>query len=455
MATTWNYPPGLSPLLRLTPLNVSDLPPHPDLAKSLPKVKDGEQSTQPDLLPFVTTLLNDGLAFLSKSEIANHFKHTTTKKADGSDADVDVLLQSISKSTIGSRVTWHNTNDAANRPSSRRASATPSVSGKGKDTTTAPSTSDQNHLAIPTNTQQPNSRSASVSSTTAPTSRSRIQRPKPTSIADEHWYTRRSIHTSHSSKLSPGSAPEEFLFGLLNEHSKNEQAFTPNLFDAHPILNWDGQIRKLAEEGGLRREGWMDVSASVWEMCHDLPGILGPRCFGVCVVGGRVVPEQGMAGPAAEGGGTSNDVSTRPGTVSGLRRWERGEKQKFVVVTVPVVLEKVKASFYASYRNMKEGKDEKQKRPVVQGLYAAVETCTLRAKTSAATATSDGAAAVAEEEEEVEWIMSTASDAKGNLPMWMQKLALPGQLPKDVSYFMKWIRGVDEEDVEKALAKFE
>jgi hypothetical protein len=165
-----------------------------------------------------------------------------------------------------------------------------------------------------------------------------------------------------------------------------------------------------------------------------------------------VVPEQGAI---VEGGGTSSGVTVRPGTANGPRRWEKGEKQKFVVVTVPVVLEKVKASFYASYRNMKEGKDEKQKRPVVQGLYAAVETCTLRAKASTATNGGAAEASNAEEQEEVEWIMSTASDAKGNLPMWMQKLAMPGQLPKDVSYFMKWIRGVDEKDVEEALAKFE
>ena len=51
--------------------------------------------------------------------------------------------------------------------------------------------------------------------------------------------------------------------------------------------------------------------------------------------------------------------------------------------------------------------------------------------------------------------MSTASDARGNLPMLMQKLAMPGQLPKDVSYFMKWIQTVDEEKIEEALAKFE
>lgn len=432
-----NYPPGLSPLLRLTPLTIAELPPHPDLAKDLPKLKEGQESNQPDLLPFIVTLLNDGLSLLSKSELSSNFKHTTTKKADGSNADVDILTQSISKSTISSQVPWYNGNSALDQPSSRH----PSKIETSSSTNNKDKIKD-NRLSVP-DAEQPRSRSGSVASTSKP----KIRRTKPNDIQDEHWFTRRSIHNAISHKLQPGTASwEQFIFGLLHEHSKHEQDFTPNLFDAHPVVNWDGQVRKLAEEGGLRREGWFDVNIGVWEMCHDLPGILGPRCFGVCVVGGRVMPEQDMleAGSAEGGaGGSSNTASEHPST----RRWEQGEQQKFVVVTVPVVLTKVKASFYGSLRNFKEGKDDKQKRGVVQGLYAAVETCTLRNKPN-----SGGGARA---EEEVDWIMSTASDARGNLPMLMQKLALPGQLPKDVSYFMKWIRSVDEEEVEKALAGFE
>jgi Protein of unknown function (DUF3074) len=71
----------------------------------------------------------------------------------------------------------------------------------------------------------------------------------------------------------------------------------------------------------------------------------------------------------------------------------------------------------------------------VQGLYTAVETCTLRKKSAG-------------EGEEIDWIMATASDTKGNLPMWVQKLALPGAVPKDVSYFTKWIKGVDDGRIE-------
>lgn len=114
-----------------------------------------------------------------------------------------------------------------------------------------------------------------------------------------------------------------------------------------------------------------------------------------------------------------------------------GDKEKFVAVTVPVQLgTSVKPAFYANFRNLKEGEDAKKKREVVPGLYAAVETGTLRTQRD-------------REGEEVEWVMATASDAKGVLPMWMQRLALPGAVPKDVEYFMKWIKTVDDARIDR------
>ncbi|KAH7360216.1 hypothetical protein BKA65DRAFT_492634 [Rhexocercosporidium sp. MPI-PUGE-AT-0058] len=40
---------------------------------------------------------------------------------------------------------------------------------------------------------------------------------------------------------------------------------------------------------------------------------------------------------------------------------------------------------------------------------------------------------------EVEWIMATASNAGGVLPQWMQNLAVPGAVAKDVEMFLSWI----------------
>lgn len=40
---------------------------------------------------------------------------------------------------------------------------------------------------------------------------------------------------------------------------------------------------------------------------------------------------------------------------------------------------------------------------------------------------------------DIEWIMATTSDAKGWLPMWAQKMGVPGAVVKDVGLFVKWV----------------
>jgi hypothetical protein len=41
--------------------------------------------------------------------------------------------------------------------------------------------------------------------------------------------------------------------------------------------------------------------------------------------------------------------------------------------------------------------------------------------------------------EGIEWIMGTTSDAKGALPAWVQNMAMPGPIAKDVDFFLSWI----------------
>lgn len=42
-------------------------------------------------------------------------------------------------------------------------------------------------------------------------------------------------------------------------------------------------------------------------------------------------------------------------------------------------------------------------------------------------------------QEGIEWIMGTTSDAKGILPPWVQRMATPGMVAKDVEMFLSWI----------------
>jgi hypothetical protein len=56
---------------------------------------------------------------------------------------------------------------------------------------------------------------------------------------------------------------------------------------------------------------------------------------------------------------------------------------------------------------------------------------------------------------DVEWIMATASDAGGVLPQWMQNLAVPGAIAKDVELFLSWIPSQRGESKPAPISKSE
>jgi len=110
----------------------------------------------------------------------------------------------------------------------------------------------------------------------------------------------------------------------------------------------------------------------------------------------------------------SGDLHRSGATSSGLR----GE--------VPVNLISVPTAFYSTGKNRKEGSTTRQKKKVVLGQYVSVERCKVLKDEGSP------------DNGKVVWDMATASDAKGWLPMALQKLGVPGAVVKDVGYFMKW-----------------
>ena len=192
----------------------------------------------------------------------------------------------------------------------------------------------------------------------------------------------------HVNKREAGTADfAEFDTGLRQEHSVHEMDYTPDVFDAHEVLSWDAEITAALENGDNGSPHITDLSMRIYEMCHMLPIPLQPRVFAVLVAHAKTGPDS------------------------------------FVVVQIPIDIKSVPAAFYSNGRNVKEGTSpEKRKEPVI-GIYTSIERCKLL------------------ETGEVEWLMATASDARGVLPMWMQKLGTPPALVKDVGLFMKWIEG--------------
>jgi hypothetical protein len=359
-----------SNLVRLAPLQLSEVPAHPAIPAS-------EDSRPPELLPFLLTLLDDGVEFLSSTSFIANFKHQSTKPALPSEAKVDVSVCNVASGELESIVRWDG--------------------GASKHTTAAPSTNGA------TQEQEQGSEETYV----------RPGRSKPPTrvlSAGEHWFARKSVHKDLSSKdpQAPGNASwKEFVFGLRDYHSKHEQDFTPNLYDAHSVCDWNDEVKTLESQSkllGRSDRKYSCATMSIFEMCHATPFPTNARCFSVLVATASL------------------------------------NENEFVAVTVPVNLgTSVASSMYSSGRNLKEGKTSQQRKSVVMGIYAAVETVKRRPREGAEHGV---------EGQEVEWIMATASDAKGNLPMFVQKMSVPGLLPKDVSYFMKWIKSVPDQEIE-------
>lgn len=84
-------------------------------------------------------------------------------------------------------------------------------------------------------------------------------------------------------------------------------------------------------------------------------------------------------------------------------------EREFIVVQIPVSPEGLPN---AKYHNAAK---------ITPGMYVSVERGELL-----------------EEGKKVKWQMATASDAGGSLPMWMQKMGVPGAVVKDVGLFIGW-----------------
>lgn len=207
--------------------------------------------------------------------------------------------------------------------------------------------------------------------------------------SEETWFARTSIHEN---KAAAGTASwREFEYGLMDDHSAHEMDYTPDVYDAHKVLSWDGASSLL------QIPGYEKVGLSIYEMAHKIPPPLNNRVFSVAIATARSTSDS-----------------------------------RFLVVQIPVDIKLVDKALYANGRNKRDGDSAIKKKEVHLGQYVSIERCEVL---------DDGA--------KVKWQMATASNAGGVLPMFVQKMAVPGTIVKDVSYFMEWIenkrRGMGEQ----------
>ncbi|KAK6438127.1 hypothetical protein LTR95_005672 [Oleoguttula sp. CCFEE 5521] len=180
----------------------------------------------------------------------------------------------------------------------------------------------------------------------------------------------------HENAAKDGTATwEEFDFGLRVDHSVHEMEYTPDVKEAHLCIDWAEELRKVNGRVG----DWEDVQMEIREMLHQLPTPLEKRVFPVLIVTAR-------------------------------------RRQELLVVQMPVGTKglplEAEGGVGVKYHNVPK---------VTGGQYVSIER-----------------ALVVDDGKKVKWQMATASDANGNLPMWAQKMGVPGAVVKDVGLFIDW-----------------
>nr|OQO20590.1 hypothetical protein B0A51_10037 [Rachicladosporium sp. CCFEE 5018] len=180
----------------------------------------------------------------------------------------------------------------------------------------------------------------------------------------------------HENVAKDGTATwEEFDFGLRVDHSAHEMEYTPDVKEAHLCIDWNEELQKVDRKVG----DWEDVQMEVREMLHQLPPPLEKRVFPVLIVTAR-------------------------------------RREELLVVQMPVGTKglplEAEGGVGVKYHNIPK---------VTGGQYVSIER-----------------AQVVDDGKKVKWQMATASDANGNLPMWAQKMGVPGAVVKDVGLFIDW-----------------
>ncbi|KAI0535956.1 hypothetical protein GGR58DRAFT_477200 [Xylaria digitata] len=182
--------------------------------------------------------------------------------------------------------------------------------------------------------------------------------------------------SAHEDAAKKGTASwDEFEHSFRLEHAKTEMAFTPNVIAANEAQQWDCTGIEVEEAG----QSWDRFSLVVEEMRHKV---------GRPILKDRTFPVLQLSCAVKEGTGAS----------------------EFVIVSIPV------PDFATSDKaNLSKEKD------ALIAYYVSIERIRKL---------SDG---------KIEWLLGTASDAAGVLPLWIQDKALIGIVWKDVPLFLGWI----------------
>ncbi|KAM7189973.1 Protein of unknown function (DUF3074) domain containing protein [Naviculisporaceae sp. PSN 640] len=260
-----------------------------------------------------------------------------------------------------------------------------------------------------------------AATSTATTTRSKARAEGGGGGGRETWICRRSIHEDRPEN---GTASwDEFRDCFKERHPETEALFTPSVVSMVKRVVWDC---KGVPPQKVYNETYSNFTLSIIEARHRVGKPLKDRIF----------PILQMTCSAMD---SSQPITTTAGTAqhnhdrNPQRVQEQKENREFLVisVTIPDYFDSDPSSdslFRARGTLSKTGSGSET--DTVIASYASIER--IRQLDP-----SCGGAGVGNRK--IEWLMALTSDAKGILSRWIQNLAVPGQIAKDVPLFLGWI----------------
>ncbi|KAK0628444.1 hypothetical protein B0T17DRAFT_522716 [Bombardia bombarda] len=227
----------------------------------------------------------------------------------------------------------------------------------------------------------------------------------------EKWICRRSVHEESSEAGRRTASWAEFRESFKERHPETEDAFTPEVVGARRAVEWDCGVvvvKLTALPDDNNDETYGHFSLAVVEMRHHIGKPLKDRTFPVLQMTCAVMEKKPPA------------ISTPDDEHHLESQWEWHEKPEILIVSVTV-------SDFGTAPEALLSKDAPGNDTVI-GAYASIE----RIRKLPPQSDNGGGG-------DIEWIMATASDAGGVLPKWVQAMAVPGQIAKDVYLFLSWI----------------
>ncbi|KAK3488754.1 uncharacterized protein B0T23DRAFT_406061 [Neurospora hispaniola] len=218
----------------------------------------------------------------------------------------------------------------------------------------------------------------------------------------ETWACRRSVHRDSNVPGDGSASWGEFVTCFKDKHVECEEAFTPSIVGTRVLRDYDVAGLLLDDEHGDR---YGNPTMKVVEARHKIgiKPLLKDRVFTVLQVTCSLLPR--------EAGGAAADCD------------------EILVISIPVSdIENFNTTAASPIKGKSSNKEEDPfRKDSIKGSYVSVE----RIRKLPTTENHSQA--------QIEWLMATASDARGSLPGWVQTMAVPGQIAKDVTLFLEWV----------------